>query len=348
MSKQFLPWSSVLVLLGLGSSLNPAIAALPQQAESARSPNTLEISQLNLPAPDGSSPGSTAGGGKRGGCLNREAKALFVPLMPGNKAGTLSSAPGLWWYIPQNSAFSAELSIFKQTGDGDALVHYQVINNVQGRSGLLQVNLPENTLMTDNSYWWDLTLTCDAVNAMDRSADVYLWGSIERMDPSKIAIRNDPEVLQSLAATLLGQNSYLTLPTIEARELGQALQTDPNDATVAMVESRLREHFIGLQNDYAKLGQSIRKLQQNPSVNSGELESLKAQRGGMVLELVQLSAYFGTWGDAVNFLASYRADHPDEWDSLVKAIFPGDDLNTDRDEGEIIRVLETAQNFPMN
>lgn len=343
MSKHFLSWL-VLGVFGLG--LNPAIASTPQNS-SLNHPvrGSYEISQLSLPAPSGGNPNSTAGGGKRGNCINRETRALFVPVMANATANTVSSAPSLWWNLPPNKAAQLELSIFKQTGGTDSLVHYQVINNVSGKSGLLAINLPENTLAAGSSYWWDLTLTCDVV---DRSGDIYLWGSIERFDPNNLSILKSKEAVAALATTLLGTNSHLSFEPSEARELGNALQKNPTAATLSMVEGRLRSHYIDLQNDYAKLSQSIRKLQQNPSMNFSELATLKTQRGDMVLELVQLSAYFNVWGDAIDLLATYRTEHPDEWKSLVETIFPDNNLNAEVDEGQIIRALETAPNFFLN
>lgn len=346
MSKHILSFSSLLALGVFGINLSPAIASTPQ-SQSLNHPvsGSYEISQLSLPAPSGGNPNSTAGGGKRGNCINRETRALFVPVMANASANTVSSAPSLWWNLPPNKAAQLELSIFKQTGGTDSLVHYQVINNVSGKSGLLEINLPENTLAAGSSYWWDLTLACDVV---DRSGDIYLWGSIERIDPSNLSILKSEEAVSALATTLLGTNSHLTLDPNEARELGSDLQNNPTAATLSMVESRLRSHYIDLQNDYAKLSQSIRKLQQNPSMNFSELEMLKRQRGNMVLELAQLSAYFNVWGDAIDLLATYRAEYPDEWKSLVETIFPEDNLGTGTDEGQVIRALETAPNFFLN
>lgn len=346
MSKHLLSLSSLLALGVFGISLSPAIASTPQNT-SLNHPvrGSYEISQLNLPAPSGGNPSSTAGGGKRGNCINRETRALFVPVMANASANTVSSAPSLWWNLPPNKAAQLELSIFKQTGNTDSLVHYQVINNINGKSGLLEIDLPENTLAAGSSYWWDLTLACDVV---DRSGDIYLWGSIERVDPSNVSILKSEEAVQALATTLLGTNSYLTLEPNEAQELGSALQNNPTAATLSTVETRLRSHYIGLQNDYAKLSQSIRKLQQNPSMNFSELDMLKRQRGSMVLELAQLSAYFNVWGDAVDLLATYRTKHPDEWKSLVETIFPEDNLSSEVEEGQIIRALATAPNFFLN
>jgi len=337
----YISWQSAFILLGFGSSLAPAIAATPPLEVPAPRPDTHLISQINLPKQDVGSPNSTVGGGKRGGCLTREMRTLFRPVLPLDESGTAianttSSAPSLWWYVPANNAVKAELSVFTQDNTDDSLVHYQVIDDiVGGEAGLLQVTLPNNTIKADNSYWWDLTLACDEI---DRSGDVYLFGSITRQNTEQVSIRRNPGVIDTLITTLLGSDSYLTLDAAEAQALAKALQMSTDSQTVDMVESRLRNHFIAVQNDYAELSQSI----QNPSIRPAELGKLKAQRSDMMLELAQLSAFFDMWGDTANFLAMGRDEHPEEWQSLLDNLFPQNEPFTEAEEENIIRVLRMS------
>ncbi|AFY39254.1 protein of unknown function DUF928 [[Leptolyngbya] sp. PCC 7376] len=342
MSKLNFSLQSFLIFMGLGVGLNPVIAAAPHQAETSVSIGT-QLS-LNLPDTDRGQPGSTLGGGKRGGCINRETKVLFRPVLPVNNEGeaiatTVSTDLNFWWYMPENDAVRAEFSVFAQNNDADALVHYQVINDINQKSGLLQVELPDNTLKPGQSYWWDLTLACDEI---DRSADIYLFGSVERQNLAQMVLPNDAALLDKLTATLKGSNSYLSLSSTEAQELASALDTNRSSATVKMVSDRLLTHFTALRSDYAKLNQSLAKAQQNPGINRAEIQSLEMQRGEMVLELAQLSAFYGVWGDTVDFLAEYRADYPNDWQSLLKALFPADDPSTVEEEDLIIRLLSQS------
>ncbi|OKH11638.1 DUF928 domain-containing protein [[Limnothrix rosea] IAM M-220] len=343
MNKLNFSWQSFLIFAGLGVGLNPAIAAIPHQTE-AMSPTAATELSLNLPDTDRGQPGSTAGGGKRGGCINRETKVLFRPVLPVNAQGevtarTVSTDLDFWWYMPENDAVRAEFSVFAQNNDADALVHYQVINDISQKSGLMQVELPDNTLKVGQAYWWDLTLACDEV---DRSADIYLFGSVERQNIAQMMLPNDPALLDSLAAALVADNSDFSLSTAEAQELAAALGGSRDTATVKMVSDRLLTHFNALRNDYAKVNQSLAKAQQNPGINQTEIQSLEAQRGQMVLELAQLSAFYGVWGDTVDFLAEYRSDYPEDWQSLLKALFPADDPNTVEEEDLIIRLLSQS------
>lgn len=340
MNRQYFAWQSAVILLGFGASLTPAIAATPSPEVPAPTPDAHLISQLNLPKQDVGRPNSTVGGGKRGGCLTREMRTLFRPVLPMDDSGaaianTTSSTPSLWWYVPANDAVKAELSVFTQDNTDDSLVHYQVIDDIGSEAGLLQVTLPNNTIKADRSYWWDLTLACDEI---DRSGDVYLFGSITRQNIDQVTIRRNPEVIDTLITTLLGSDSYLTLDASEAQKLANALQMSTDSQTVTMVESRLRDHFIAVQSDYAKLSQSM----QRPNISTAELGQLKKQRSGMMLELAQLSAFFDMWGDTANFLAMGRDEHPEEWQSLLDNLFPQDDPFTEAEEDEIIRVLRMS------
>ena len=342
MSKLNFSLQSCLVLMGLGVGLNPAIAAVPHQPEISNSTG-MQLS-LNLPDTDRGQPASTIGGGKRGGCINREARVLFKSVLPTNDDGetiatTISADLNFWWYMPENNAAKAEFSVFAQNNDADNLVHYQVINDIDQKSGLLNVTLPDNTLKPGQSYWWDLTLACDEI---DRSADVFLFGSVERQNLSQIALPNDAALLDTLASTLSEPNSSISLPAAEAQELAAALNGNRSAATIKMVSDRLLNHFTALRSDYSTLSQSLKKAKQNPTISQAEIQAMAAQQGDMVLELAQLSAFYGVWADTVNFLAEYRADYPDEWQSLLKSLFPADDPSTVEEEDLIIRLLSQS------
>lgn len=361
--QQHLSWQYLVVLVGLSPSLSPAIAAVPNFTPTDNSLDSA-IGQSGLPKQDRGQPGSTIGGGtfnlpetnrgqpdstqgagKRGGCIPQSDKGLFRVVLPvtGNPslaiADTISAAPSLWGYLPENEGIiKAEFKLYARNNPNvDA--YSQMIENLSDKSGLLQVTLPNNALEANTEYFWDLTFICEGD---DRSADPYVVGSMTRQNINQLSMRNETAVIDSLVAILKGQNSYLTLDAAETSQLAIALESSGN---LAMVEARLRDHLIALQNDYAKLNQSIVKLNQNPNVNMAELALLKAQRSDMMLELAQLSAFFDLWGDVSNFLAMGRADNPGEWNVLLESLFPQDDPTTDEKEDRLLRLLQTAPNL---
>lgn len=360
MTRQHLSWQHLVILAGLSPSLNPAIAAVPDFTSTDDLLDS-EISQNGLPKQDRGQPGSTIGGGtfnlpetnrgqpdstqgagKRGRCIPQSDKGLFRVVLPAGGdpnlaiADTISAAPSLWGYLPENDGIiKAEFKLYDANGK---LYYSQDIEDLEGKSGLLQVTLPNNTIQTDTEYIWDLTFVCDV---SDSSGDPYVIGSMTRQNIYQLSIRNEPIVIDSLVAVLQGQNSYLSLDTAEASQLAIALEISGD---VAMVEARLRDHLTALQNDYAKLNQAILKLDQNPNVNLAELALLKAQRGDMMLELAQLSAFFDLWGDVSNFLAMGRTDNPAEWNVLLDSLFPQDDPATEEKEDRLLRLLQTAPN----
>jgi Domain of Unknown Function (DUF928) len=336
-------WSLSVVLAGFGLNVGAAIASVPQPIQEAQ-PQRLEISQIALPNTDRGRPSSTAGGGKRGGCMTRETKALFRTILPVSNSGeavasTIANNLSLWLYIPENNAIRAEFSVFAQNNETDALVYSQVINNIKDESGLRKLEVPDNTLKPGVDYWWDVTLACDE---FDHSADLYLFGTVNRQSLEQITLPNNDQVIDALMMALRGNQSYLSLDPTDAQELLTALEQSRDEATVRMVSDRLRTHFVALRNDYAKLSQSLAKTPQNPNIDPAEIANLKKKQGAMVLELAQLSAFYGMWADTANFLTEYRGDYPAEWRSLLQSIFPGDDPTTLEQEDMIIRLLSMS------
>lgn len=331
------------ILAGFGLNAEVAIASVTQPTDNAQ-PQRVEISQIALPNTDRGRPSSTAGGGKRGGCMDRETKALFRTILPVSSSGeavasTIANNLDLWLYIPENNAIRAEFSVFAQNNNTNALVYSQVINDIKGESGLRKLEVPDNTLKPGVDYWWDVTLACDE---FDHSADLYLFGTVNRQSLEQVTLPHNDQVIDALMVALRGDRSYLTLDPTEAQELLTALERSRDDVTVNMVSDRLRTHFVALRNDYAKLSQSLTKVPQNPSITPAEIANLKKKQGAMVLELAQLSAFYGIWADTANFLAEYRGDYPAEWRSLLESIFPGDDPKTQEQEDMIIRLLSVS------
>ena len=324
MSKLNLSWQSFLVLMGLGVSLNPAIAATPQPVE-ARSSSQL-IANLNLPNTDRGEPDNTTGGGKRGDfCLESKNKELFRAVLPVSvdrsiKTKTAKAETTFWWYIPENKAVRAEFSVFTEDG---SLIDHKVINKINEMPGLLGVTVSDNLLKVGETYHWDLTLVCDQ---FDRSGDYFSHGEIERADVTQLKIAKDAASLDVLASTLRGQNSYLSMEPAKAQSLAAALDRGMDDATVNMVNGSLLLHFKSVSDEYTASGESMSA----------------AEKAAMKLELAQLSAFFGLWSDAVNLIASERQQKPSDWQSLLESIFPADNPSTVQEEDKIVDLLSAS------
>lgn len=344
MSKFNLSWQSFFVLIGLGMGLNPAIAATPQQAETHNSSQLL--ANLNLPDTDRGQPSSSTGGGKRQArsqtaeaCMTDSNKLLFRPILPVAADGkvkvkTAKDSTTFWWHIPENNAAVGEFAIL--TADRET-IHYQVIENINDVSGLVPVQIPAGTFQVGETYTWDFTFACEPLElSFDRSGDVFFYGDIERVDVTQLTISQTPAAIQALIATLRGQDSYLSIDPTEAQALAATLESSLvnaadeaviDEATLQMVNSRLLWHFKSVADAYA--------------AESAAMDD--ATQSAMKLELAQLSAFFGLWSDTVNLIASERETMPDDWQSLLEALFPADNPSTVQKEDEIIDLLSAAQ-----
>lgn len=124
-------------------------------------------------------PGRREGGGTRGGCLTQQPS--LTALIPETNLGTtLSASPSLFWYVPENSAVAAEFVLL----DAANQEVYQTVLPVSQQAGIVQVRLPaegSTQLKTGESYRWYFSLVC---NPLDRSADSFTSGWIQRVEPS--------------------------------------------------------------------------------------------------------------------------------------------------------------------
>ncbi len=287
---------------------------------------------LYLPVPESGMP-ATPNRIRRGYCIEQEAVEQFRGILPvaGGEAiaDTVSSEISLWFYIPANNAVRAEFSILKQGESFDKLTarnkqefleHYEEINDISSRQGFIQITLPKNALEPGNKYLWDLTLTCDE---RDRSTDVYLYGELRRQTLPQIALDTETTTIQALRNALLQNESVLTLPNRQA--LGGSLSDGGQPETLAWIEVQLKDHHAKLWRRYNQLGDQIENiLTTSNNASSGELTRLSIERGQIALELAQVSAFFGLWGDTVNLLATYRSEYPKAWQGLLDTFFRED------------------------
>jgi len=163
-------------------------------------------------------PGRRQSGGSRCSCL----RGSIVALLPENGWGlTIDSRPDFIVYIPPLWAIETESATLKnapnvdgwrmQKGGGstDTFIIEFVLMDVEDEDnrnvvyqttfesdefpGLMQLSLPETTppLVVGNRYMWFLSLICDRD---DRSGDEFMFGWLERANPS-------PQLVRELAGT---------------------------------------------------------------------------------------------------------------------------------------------------
>ncbi|AFY37600.1 hypothetical protein Lepto7376_1245 [[Leptolyngbya] sp. PCC 7376] len=343
MNRQHFLFQSVAILVSLCSISTVAIAEPLPAAVATSSVSEIKRS-IALPSPSIESIANFGEGMSR--CkgkifLNRASQNYFSALLPADYVAETAStgATNLWFYIPENRMAKAEFSLGANDDASGAIMHFQELNNVDGKNGLLKITIPPNTIRPNTSYWWDLALVLDDV---DRSADVYMFGSINQQSLEQVSLDKSPAALALLTDVLSNPTSILSLDESKAQALATALQTSLDSETISMAESQLREYFISRHDDYGQLTQVIAELAQDSRTNAAELEEFEQKHSQMLLELAQVSAFFELWGDTANYLAMARATHPEEWQSLLEVLF----LEKQGADAEgMISVLTTAQDF---
>lgn len=143
---------------------------------------------VGLDFPDRGSPQTgSVGGGTRGTCVSKEDMSLFKSLVPTDYwVTTLAANPSLFWHIPKNKATYAELVVLDQDGTIIYNKELELPQQIQEKSAILQLNLPENTLEEGKSYLWEFALVCDP---LDRGSDAYYVGTVERFSLDKLPPR---------------------------------------------------------------------------------------------------------------------------------------------------------------
>ncbi|OKH16940.1 DUF928 domain-containing protein [[Limnothrix rosea] IAM M-220] len=303
---------------------------------------------LYLPVPESGMP-PTPHETRRGYCIEKDSIRLFRGILPvaGGEAiaDSVSSEISLWFYIPENNAIRAEFSILKEgqnfevlgaANKQEFLAHYEEFNDISNRQGFVQITLPKHALEPGKKYLWDLTLTCDE---RDRATDVYLYGALRRHTISQITLDTQATTIQALRNALLQNDSVLTLPNRQA--LGGSLSDGGQPETLAWVEAELKSHYSDLWQRYNRLGNQMESLiTTSPNMSRSALIRFSEERSYIAMELAQLSAFFGLWGDTVNLLATYRSDYPVVWQQLLDTFFPEDKFWLEGSErGDVIEPI---------
>jgi hypothetical protein len=141
------------------------------------------LAQSYIP-PDRGLPGRREGGGTRGNCIT--AQPTLTALMPQSNFGRTTRAyPTLLWYIPKNTAVSAE---FELMNDQEETV-YKTQVQLTSEPGIIQLTAPETVsaaaLEVGRTYHWYFSLVCDP---QDRSGDPITEGWIERIQPDALLL----------------------------------------------------------------------------------------------------------------------------------------------------------------
>ncbi len=126
-------------------------------------------------APKREPPQSTAGGGRRGGCVS--GRIPITPLTPSkdNSVKTVSPQPEFFVYIPPTKAKFIQFILKDDTGNE---IDNQEIPLTQN-DGVMSINVGKKTnLEIGKKYTWQISLIC---NPMTVNTSNYTKGSIERV-----------------------------------------------------------------------------------------------------------------------------------------------------------------------
>jgi hypothetical protein len=174
-----LSWASLFVLSFWGTSAVALEFTPPSKAPTGRLQGT--ETHLFEPETEGK-PGRLEGAGTRGGCPT---SGEFTLLLPPNYFGlTLQASPSFYMYVPTRCEVPVELTLLdKQKQE----VLYQTTIETTGVPGVVRVDLDNSqapALELGKTYYWEATLVMSG-DLSDRSADVYDFGWIRRVEPTE-------------------------------------------------------------------------------------------------------------------------------------------------------------------
>lgn len=138
---------------------------------------------FNTPGSDVGQPGSSIGGGVRGiPCVvdpEEEIKGLMPTQNIGAVGRTVSKAPTLFWYVPENDAEIGEIAIVDEAGEEIYFTEFAV----PSKSGIIKYEIPESVgLEEGQKYKWLIALVCDPD---DRAADGFATGDMLVVEESE-------------------------------------------------------------------------------------------------------------------------------------------------------------------
>ena len=146
---------------------------------------------FNTPGADVGQPGTTTGGGVRGTpCIANQSEEI-KGLMPSQNRGavgrTISKAPTLYWYVPENTAEMGEVVLIDEAGNEVYFAEFAL----PSKSGIIKYEIPASAgLEEGKQYQWLMALVCDRE---DRAADGFAIGNM-------LVVEEPPGLEEDLAA----------------------------------------------------------------------------------------------------------------------------------------------------
>ena len=131
---------------------------------------------FNTPGADVGQPGTSVGGGVRGIPCVVNTKEEIKGLVPSQNRGavgrTISKAPTLYWYLPENTAKMGEVVVVDEAGNEVYFAKFDVPSS----SGIIKHEIPIDAgLEEGKKYEWMMAIVCDPD---DRAADGYARGNM--------------------------------------------------------------------------------------------------------------------------------------------------------------------------
>ena len=228
-------------LLSIGSCLcllapcllAPSAMALPSTELAAK-----DSKQEPNPTRQGLPGRRISGGSRSGGIFLNEADQLAAITAPTSLSVTTSAHPEMLFYLPEMKADnSAEFVLLNAEGE----VVYEETLLVERASDLIRIrmaNAGETFMQLDEAYEWYFSIIPEA---LDRSKDVVVHGSIVRVDESEWFARQQIDVQLEDADALAQAQAYrdANLWHDAILTLNDLRQAYPNDMAIASAWSQL-------------------------------------------------------------------------------------------------------------
>ena len=173
-------------------------------------------------------PGRRVGGGTRGPEEGLSQKPLVALVPDNNQILTVAETPTFFFYVPKTQ--TPQMVEFVLSDENDQTI-YETKFATKGDSGVIGVSLPANgtikTLEIGKTYRWYFAIIPPSG---DRTADIYVNGSIQRVNPpDTIASQLKNSDPLNRAALYAGNNFwYDAIATV-----AELRRDRPNDAAVA-------------------------------------------------------------------------------------------------------------------
>ncbi len=186
------------IVTGVLSSVVLIFTGLQPQLSAQSYPDG-RVSLTFPPSQNRGRPGRTVGGGTRSplpSCTDRNDTSLTALMPESNLGFTVSANPTFFFYVPKNTAESAEFTVL----DEESKQIYQTTFALANTPGVIKVQLPQTvSLEIGKTYQWEFAIICDS---QERDQDEFVWGDSQRVELS-------PELKTNLKQILLLQQAKL-------------------------------------------------------------------------------------------------------------------------------------------